>query len=366
MSYAAVKRVAVRTALGDWAATWGGLLAGRTAWSSTTSLTGFDSIPIEVGALSNLDRALLHSGEGSAQRLARDVLSDFEMDHTTALYVGSNHGEAELVRTLLGHPTRCQGLAMLDDQMAPRLTGRAFRAYAACAAGLHALVAATHDLAEPDSPQRALVLAVDSLSVIETLGFARTGALSARGARPFAGERDGLTIGEGAVLVELDSSPAEHSTRILGIGMSCDAYHPTDPDPSGHPLERAIRMALTDAALEPADIGAIVAHGTGTPKGDLAEAAAFVRVWGHRPPPTTSVKGNVGHVMGAAGLLNFAVAYEIFASGVIPPTASAAGDRPLGDWVVTNKPKAAVTGAPVVCLASGFGGNNVAVVVGRS
>jgi len=366
MIYPAIRRIAARTSLGDWPTTWTGLLAARSVWTSTSVLAGLDIVELNVGAIANLNRELFGTGEGPALRLARSVLNDVEPDGDTPLYVGSNHSEAELVRTLLGEPTPGQGVAMLDDRITPAQSVRPLRSYAACAAGLHALIAAAHDLVESDAPRRALVLAVDALSVIETMGFTRAGALSAQGARPFSVERDGLTIGEGAVLVELDRFPEAHHVRILGIGMSCDAFHPTDPDPSGQPLQRAIRMAMTDAGLDSTKIAAIVAHGTGTPKGDEAETAALIAIWGLRPPPVTSVKGSVGHLMGAAGLLNLAVACEISRTGLAPPTCEIADHQHLGDWVVTGSSRAVPCGAPVICLASGFGGNNVAIVVGKS
>lgn len=364
MTYPAIRRISALTPLGDWPTTWAGLLSGRAVWTSTSTLTGLECVAVTVGAVPDLDRKLDAAGEGPVLRIARAVLADWAVGGEFPLYVGSNHSEAELVRTLLDEPTPEQSAAMLDDQITPSSGLRPRRVYAACAAGLHALVTAVHDLMEAEAPNNALVLALDALSVIEVVGFARAGALSRASARPFAVGRDGLSIGEGAVLVELDRSTSIDRPRILGLGISCDAFHPTDPDPSGEALQRALRTALAAAALEPWQVAAIVTHGTGTAKGDDAEATALRAIWGQHFPAVTSIKGTLGHLMGAAGLLNLAVASEICETGWVPPTAALAGDQHLGSWVVTREPKLLPRGAPVLSIASGFGGNNVAVVLG--
>jgi 3-oxoacyl-(acyl-carrier-protein) synthase len=147
--------------------------------------------------------------------------------------------------------------------------------------------------------------------------------------------------------------------------MSCDAGHPTDPDPSGVWLERAIRDALARANLAPPGIAGVVAHGTGTRKNDSVEAEVYRRVFDDMVPPVTSVKGTLGHIMGAAGLLNIAVAVEAVRDGRLPPTAGK-GDPIAGLDIVfdaggRNLPKK----GPVLTVACGFGGNNVALIVGH-
>ena len=154
--------------------------------------------------------------------------------------------------------------------------------------------------------------------------------------------------------MRLTSFPSADGIAILGIGMSCDGYHPTDPCPTGEHLERAICMALSDAKLAPNDVVTVVGHGTGTAKGDRIESEVLQRIWGNALPTVTSVKGHVGHLMGAAGLFNLAVGFEACRTGFVPKTR---GEVP--------KTVSCEKGRPTLCLASGFGGNNVALLIGR-
>lgn len=144
-------------------------------------------------------------------------------------------------------------------------------------------------------------------------GYGRAGALSKSGrVRPFAPERDGFVLGEGAaVLVLEDMALAKNRgariyAELAGYGNTSDTGHPTQPDAEGE--ARAMKQALADAAIAPDEIGLIMAHATGTPLGDEAEASAIEEVFGINPPPRRALKEFTGHMLAASGAFEAAVA----------------------------------------------------------
>ncbi|WP_189521674.1 MULTISPECIES: beta-ketoacyl synthase N-terminal-like domain-containing protein [unclassified Mesorhizobium] len=283
------------------------------------------------------------------------------------LYGASNHGETDalvdlaqriaearpappsLWRSLLVDPVP---EAVLDD-------GSGIWLSSACTSGSHALILAC--AASIDTGGPSAVIAVDALSAIGVVGFARVGATTSEPARPFLEDRAGLVVGEGAAALWLAVHPT-HWPAIVGIGVSCDASHPTDPDPQGTFLASAIEEALAQAGLSAAGVSGIIAHGTATMKNDVAEAAAFLKLWPGGPPPVTSVKRGVGHTMGVAGLLNVIVAIQALKDGVMPP-AVADGATIAQIDLVRGAPRPIPGGGALLALASGFGGNNTAIVV---
>ena len=196
---------------------------------------------------------------------------------------------------------------------------------------------------------------------------------TAPSAHPFDRARRGLVLGEGAALLVVESAAharrrgARVRARLLGAGWAGDAVHMTAPDREGGGAARAMTAALADAGLAPRSVGFVSAHGTGTVYNDAMEAAAIARVFGPRAVPVNSVKGAVGHALGAAGALEAVVCVQAIAHGVVPPTA---GLRELDPAcavldVVAGAPRA---GAVDVALStsSGFAGANAAVVLGRA
>ena len=146
--------------------------------------------------------------------------------------------------------------------------------------------------------------------------------------RPFDKTRDGFVMGEGAAVLIVEEY--EHAIRrgasiyaeIVGIGMTCDAYHITAPREDGESAADAMEFALREAGLTPADVDYINAHGTSTPLGDMAELRAIKKVFGDSAYKVniSSTKSMTGHMMGAAGAAEALACIHAIRDGVIPPT----------------------------------------------
>jgi 3-oxoacyl-[acyl-carrier-protein] synthase II len=189
--------------------------------------------------------------------------------------------------------------------------------------------------------------------------------------RPFERDRDGFVIGEGAgimILEELELAKrrgAKIYAEIVGYGATGDAYHITQPAPDGEGAQRAMRRALKDAGVSPADVGYVNAHGTSTPANDFNETRAIKAVFGEHAKTVnvSSTKSATGHMLGAAGALEFVVSSLVVRDGVIPPTINYANPDPECDLDYT--PNTAAHRDVEVALSNsfGFGGHNVALAV---
>jgi 3-oxoacyl-[acyl-carrier-protein] synthase II len=141
--------------------------------------------------------------------------------------------------------------------------------------------------------------------------------------RPFDVDRDGTVVGEGAgclVLEELERAlgrGAHIYAEIVGYGTGCDGRHMTNPDAEG--MEHAIRLGLTDAGIDAGAVGYVNAHGTGTEAGDIAESQATHRIFGDQTPVST-LKGHLGHTLGACGVLEAWMTIEMMNEGWVAPT----------------------------------------------
>jgi 3-oxoacyl-[acyl-carrier-protein] synthase II len=222
-----------------------------------------------------------------------------------------------------------------------------------------------------------VVLAGGAEAVITPIAisaFARMGALSGRhdaperASRPFDVDRDGFVMGEGAaflVLERLDRALARGATihgEVTGYGRNADAYHITAPSPGGSGAAACMQLALDDAGLSPTGVGHVNAHGTSTPLNDASEAEAIGKVFGDAPPPVTSTKGVIGHLVGAAGAVEAVASFLALRDGVVPPTANHERTDPeITLDVVAGSPRERQ--GPVVSNSFGFGGHNATLVL---
>jgi 3-oxoacyl-[acyl-carrier-protein] synthase II len=193
-------------------------------------------------------------------------------------------------------------------------------------------------------------------------GFYRLGTIAPEYCQPFDADRKGILTGEGSGMLFLETLDgarrrgARVYAEVLGYGLSCDAKHPVAPDQAS--IVTCMRRAHDRAGVDPAEVGLVSAHGTGTKANDLTEAAAVREVFGDSPPPTVSVKSMIGHAMGAASALAAIACVVALEYGFIPPTINHRRTDPeCGLDCVPNHARKA-TLRVVQNNAFAFGGNN--------
>jgi len=211
-------------------------------------------------------------------------------------------------------------------------------------------------------------------------GFSAMRALSQRnddpkrGSRPFDADRDGFVMGEAGAMVvleELEHAKARGAkiyAELMGYGVSSDASHVTEPDPTGANPARAMHMAFADAGIEPGQVEYVNAHGTSTPLGDPAETRVLKLALGEehaRKTPVSSTKGATGHCLGAAGAVEAIFTIFAVSRGVLPPTINYETPDPLCDLdYIPNEARHKKIEIGV-SNSFGFGGHNACVVFRR-
>ncbi len=257
------------------------------------------------------------------------------------------------------------------------LQGPNFATASACAASSHAIGTA---LLMIRAGMADIMLAGGSEAAVNALGlsaFCAARALSTRNddpagaSRPFDKDRDGFVLGEGAgivVLEDLERARARGAriyAELVGFGASDDAHHMTAPEPEGMGATRAMRNALGDAGLNPEDIQLVNAHGTSTPLGDAAETKALKAVFGGhaRRLKVTATKSQIGHLLGAAGVVGVISICLAMKDAVAPPTINHRTPDPECDLdCVPNEPKPLETRA-AIANSFGFGGHNATLAL---
>jgi len=278
-------------------------------------------------------------------------------------------------------PTVIANLAAGQVAMALNLRGVSYCNTSACSSSAHSVGEAADWIRRGRSQ---IMLAGGAEAVITGLGIGGFNAMFAlskrneephRASRPWDRGRDGFVMGEGAGSLLLESLShaqkrgAKIYAEVTGYGASCDAYHITKPAPEGEGAQRAMRMALQDARLSPADIDYINAHGTSTPQGDIEESRSIAGVFGDRALSkqlwVSSTKSVMGHLLGAAGAVEAALCALAIQEGVVPPTANLEDQDPecVLDYVPITARERRLR--HVMSNSFGFGGTNVSLVLSR-
>ena len=389
---------------------WAGAVAGR---STSAPITSFDAsrlptrfacqLPgfapeefIERRAARRMDRFAQFAV--AAARLALDDagLDASRVGDRTGVYVGSGIGglgtfvvqtEVLLERgpdrlSPLFIPMMIANMAAAQVSMTLRLRGPLLSTVSACATSNHALGEAFDALR---LGRAEVILAGGTETAINEIGlgaFNAMRALSTRNddpataSRPFDAGRDGFVMGEaGAVLVleeegHARARGAEVYAEVLGYGLTGDAHHLTEPDPTAEAPAAAMRMALADAGVEPTQVDYVNAHATSTPVGDPNEIRVIRKALGQEAAArclVSSTKSMTGHCLGAAGGVEAAFTALAIATGVVPPTINVGDLDPecAGvDHVLGAARRARVDLA--ISNAFGFGGHNAALVLGRA
>ncbi|MCH0561191.1 beta-ketoacyl synthase [Streptomyces sp. MUM 16J] len=388
----------------DTPTTWGTVLAGRPTAAAdarlsglgvafSCALAGFDAEAVLGADARRMDPFARYAVAAAREAVADAALTAGTFDPgRTAVVLGTAVG-GQSTWEEQGDRLRDRGPRTVNPLTVPKaigniaagsvamdlgLHGPSLTLSTACAAGTTALGFAL-DLLR--SGRCDVVLAGGTEAAVTPLvstAFDRLKALSRRGedpgaaSRPFDEHRDGFVLGEGAAVLVLERADSARErgrrpyARLLGHGASSDAHHLTAPDPHGHQAERALREALRDADLGPADVCLVNAHATSTPQGDAVESRLIERVFGGATP-VTSTKGVTGHMLGAAGAVEAALTALSVHHGLIPPTANfrARGTDIAAIHIVHGQPRTAAV--PVAVSNSfGFGGHNAVVVLGSA
>ncbi|HET9931903.1 MAG TPA: beta-ketoacyl synthase N-terminal-like domain-containing protein, partial [Polyangiaceae bacterium] len=343
----AVTGVGMVSALGVGAKpTFDRLCAGDTGIGE---LTLFDTAGLAAKLAGEVSGLVVPSGSERADALAllaaREALSQAKLQTTGSrlgLVLGSTAAgmletEAELLaspgnapetwpraRRLLTHP-----LASAERSLARALGGieQSVTVCSACSSGALALVVAAHWIASGRA-ERVLAGGVDPLCRMTFAGFGALGVLDAEACRPFDISRRGLTLGEGAgfLLLESEASVARRGVEPLawfsGWAVGAEAHHVTHPEEGGERAAELIERALAVAGRSRHEVQYVNAHGTGTPANDAMEARAIARAFGDALPnvAVSSSKGQLGHTLGAAGAIEAAICVLALCEGRVPPT----------------------------------------------
>lgn len=247
------------------------------------------------------------------------------------------------------------------------LSGPAYAISSACTSSGRALLSARRllDLGMCDA---VLCGGVDSLCGLTLNGFAALEAMSPGYCNPFSANRDGINIGEGAALFLMTREPA--AIALLGAGATSDAYHISAPEPQGLGAQRAMRLALQNADLQPEDIAYLNLHGTATTHNDSMESLAVAAVFPHGVP-CSSIKALTGHTLGAAGAIEAAACWLTLSA------ANHEGRLPVQQWdgvadpqlppltlVAPEQRLVADKARYLMSNSFAFGGNNISLIIG--
>jgi 3-oxoacyl-[acyl-carrier-protein] synthase II len=276
----------------------------------------------------------------------------------------------------LGIPLLMSNAAAAALAMRYGLHGPSSAAVSACAAGADAIAAGVRLIRSGEVDAAIVGGAESAISAFVRAAFSSMGAMSKAGmCRPFDARRDGFVIGEGAGVLILESEAAASErraailARVLGVGMTSDAFHLTAPDPGADAAGHAIEAALANAQITGEQLAYINAHGTGTPLNDHAETQALKAGLGRHAydVPISSTKSAIGHLLGAAGAVEALATVLALRKGVAPPTLGyEVPDEELDlDYTGDGCRALAASSRPRIGMSNafGFGGHNVVLIL---
>jgi len=334
----------------------------------------------QIARLDRASRILLHAaGEAWEQ-------AGWEPTENLPLVLGTTSGGMRLGEEYLkravgfprchcGQPTRSlhyqpqtQGRVLAE---AFGFQGPAFIIANACASGANALGQAW-EMIRSGRAERVLAGGYDALAQIVFGGFDSLQSISPAGCRPFDAHRDGLSIGEGAGMVALETleSAARRGAGLLGeligYGSAIDRHHLTQPQPDGDAGLAAMTRACDAAQVNPQDVDYVNAHGTGTPLNDQSEATAINRWAGSRAAtlPVSSTKAGVGHLLGGAGAVEAVVCLMALREQWLPPETTLETPDPICRFPLVRQPTDARAGV-ALSNSFGFGGANATLLFRR-
>ena len=386
---------------------WEALKAGK---SGVDRITLFDAGPFETQIAAEVKgfNPTDHLEHREARRMDRytqfAVVASLQAVAQAKLDLANNPSEAGDVGVLIG--SGIGGLTTLSAQMAvlaekgpqrvsPLLVpmmisdaasgqvsimlgakGLNFCATSACSSGADAVGEACEVIKRGDARVMLAGGAEAAITPIGIAGFNSAGALSRRNdepqkaSRPFDAERDGFVMGEGAAVLVLESLPhaLKHNANILAevvaYGATSDAYHITKPSTKGEGGAKAMQVALKKAAMQPAEVEYLNAHGTSTTINDRCETLAIKTVFGDYAyhVPISSTKSMMGHLIGAAGAIEAIICVLAIQHGVIPPTINLTHPDPECDLDYVPNTARQKKVRTALSNSFGFGGHNSVLI----
>jgi 3-oxoacyl-[acyl-carrier-protein] synthase II len=388
---------------------WAALLAGKSGITRIdrfpldhlrTTIAGTVKLPgLDTGAMTSAERVLRYATLAAEEALAT---ASFAGGVPGPLMLGMPPVETEwpyrfrlAAQAAPAVPTypalaevadRCDGMydnaafAVIGERLAERFgtRGAPIAISTACATGASAIQLGVEAIRRGEA-EAALAIGADGTVQPEALiRFSLLSALSSRNddpakaSRPFEKSRDGFVMSEGAACLVLESlaHARARGAAVLGIVRGCgeksDSFHRTRSNPSGEAIITAMRNAIADAGLQPAEISYVNAHGTSTPENDKMETLGMRAVFGDGAPPISSNKSMIGHTLSAAGAIEAAVSLLAIRDQVLPPTINHDEPDPAITLdVVPNVARPAKV-TNVLSNSFGFGGQNVCLVLGAA
>lgn len=349
---------------------WDGLMSGSHALSE---IDRFSTSAFRAGNAGLFEGLEYHGGKSLVMQMLERLLKGLSVPPGTSLYLATTKGEIDLLEEAVLNGGGDEEAALSNPTVLLRRLGRMLLledegtlVSAACASGSAALAMAASEVSSGRA-ENALVVACDSVTEFVYSGFSSLMAIDSNRARPFDGNRSGLSVGEAAAYALVSgpesSKGVKGAVAVSGWGMSSDANHMTGPSRDGRGLWLAIKKSLDMAETEPGEIGSVSAHGTGTVYNDSMEMKALRLAFGDTPKPVYSVKGGMGHSMGAAGLVEALLAGRSLYEASVPPTVGLISvDEEARGWV-SDKAQAVDGKGKTLTTNSGFGGINAALVL---
>ena len=347
---------------------------------SARRMDRFAQLAVAAGKLAVEDARLPLNGDGNDRYgaiVASGVggLATFEQQVATLVERGPTRISPLFI------PMMIANMAAAQLSMSLGLRGPLSCPVTACASGNHAIGDALEVIRRGHAEVMFAGGAEAAIVPIGIAAFNSMKALSTRNddpataSRPFDRGRDGFVMGEaGAVLVleELGHAEARGADvwcEVVGYGMSGDAHHLTEPDPTGHAPALAMRMAMEDAGIEPGQVGYVNVHGTSTPVGDPSEIRVIQQALGEDVAArvaVSSTKSMHGHCLGATGGVEAALSAMAIRNGMIPPTINVEDLDPQCEGVdhVLNAPREGTIGF-ALSNGFGFGGHNATIALAR-
>jgi 3-oxoacyl-[acyl-carrier-protein] synthase II len=361
-----VTGIGLLSCLGSLQNSWHSLLAGKSGVAVNQPFAELPSCPLGL-----IDRQPFKLEE-LTKLLVESALQDARLTPPLAecgVIIGSSRGcqaswedfQPENWLETLPHRAAMVTASYLQTKAA------VFSPMAACATGIQA-IARGYESIQTGNCQMVIAGAVETpITKLTLASFDRMGALATTGCYPFDRAREGLVLGEGGALLVLETIESALSRRasiygkILGFGLTCDAYHISAPNADRRIANLAIKQCLSRSQLRPQDIDYIHAHGTGTKLNDLYEAKSIEHLFPHRVA-VSSTKGATGHTLGASGAMGAAFCLMALKYGDLPPNIGLTIPEFSLNFVTESRQSKIES---TLCFSFGFGGQNAILALSK-